>query len=61
MTQQLPAGGGASAPAEDDGELERINSELARAWDASLRERALRARSESTASAICSSVFAPSL
>lgn len=37
---------------EDDGELERINSELARAWDASLRERALRARSESIASMV---------
>ncbi len=37
---------------DDDGELERINSELARAWDASLRERALRARSESIASMV---------
>jgi signal transduction histidine kinase len=45
------------APSKDgeggeDGELERINSELARAWDASLRERALRARSESIASMV---------
>lgn len=36
----------------DHDELERVNAELARAWDASLRERALRARSESIASMV---------